>query len=365
MRKTQVALAALALVASTAVFAEVKISGCMDVAVVNDSTGTIVGGQGDGCASQWSLRASEEVGDMRAGINLAQGLNLSSGNVGNGGKGGSGAMFNREANVFIGTEQATITIGTQLNPWIGGALTGGTGLSGVNVPMLNILNPNLGAVGQAGGGFFLGGVGVSGATNGVSYSVFSTVDEPSYTAGAQGTGTTADTVTSSKDRVMAANIGTSVGSVNVNFAYESHTNLASSTAANQVDYRNIALSANTKIAGVGLTAIITDQQQQAGRTGGTVFGVGGASLSGTAFGANYALSDAMTAGIMYAKNDVANAEGKMLAAYGNYALSGRTSVYAIISNFKNAYLINNAGNAGSYTTAKNTDLISVGIQHSF
>ena len=363
MRKTQVALAALALVASTAALAgEVKISGCMDVAVVNTDAGTIVGGQGDGCASQWRLQASEEVAGMRAGINLEQGLNLYNGNVGNGGTTGSGAMFNRAANVFLGTETATITVGTQLNPWIGGALTGGAALSGINVPMLNILNPNLGAPAQATGGFFLGGASISGSANGISYTLFSSVNKAGYTAGTQGTAPAADTLTAQNDRVVAGSIGTSLGDVNLNVAYESHSNNAATT---KVGYRNIAVSANTTVAGARLTAIWTDQKQDAGKTGGTIYGAGSATLSGLALGASYPLSDALTAGVMYAKNDYTTA-GKMTSVYANYALSGRTSVYAMFSDFKNAYLLNNAGSANSSaTTATNSSLISVGMQHSF
>ena len=361
MRKTQVALAALALVASTAALAEVKISGCIDVAVVNTDDGTSIGGQGDGCASQWRLQASEEVAGMRAGINLEQGLNLYNGNVGNGGTTGSGAMFNRAANVFLGTEAATITVGTQLNPWIGGALNGGAALSGINVPMLNILNPNLGAPAQAGGGFFLGGASISGAANGISYTLFSSVNKSSYTAGTQGTAPAADTLTAQNDRVVAGSIGTSLGNINLNVAYESHSNTAATT---QVGYRNIAVSANTTVAGARLTAIWTDQKQDAGKTGGTIYGAGSNTLSGLALGASYPLSDALTAGVMYAKNDYTTA-GKMASVYGNYALSARTSVYAVFSDFTNAYLLNNGGTASDYTVAKNTSLISIGMQHSF
>jgi hypothetical protein len=360
MKKTQVALAAMALVASTAVLADVKISGCMDMAMVNTGTGTVLGGGGDGCASQWRLQASEEVAGMKVGTNLEQGLNLSTGAVANGGP--SGAMFNRAANVYAGTETATVTVGIQTNPWINASATGitGAGGNGVFVPMLGILNPNLGAPGQSTGGFFLHGISVSGSSSGVSYSVFSTVEKDSFTAATNTGNASTYTAAVTKDSVVAGNVGFSLGGVNVGLGYESHKN--SQTTA-LTDYNNMVIAANTTVGGVRLNGLYSRQSQAAGSTGGAVYGAGGADQTGWAIGASMPVSDALTVGVTTAKNDATTAIS-MTAVSANYALSGRSSVYANVASFKNAIFKNNAGSAEGLT-AYSDSLLSVGIQHSF
>ena len=360
MKKTQVALAALALVASTAALADVKISGCMDIAAVNTTTGTVLGGAGDGCASQWRLQASEEAAGMKIGMNLEQGLNLSTGAVANGGP--SGAMFNRQANVYAGTEAATLTLGLQTNPWINAVATGitGAGGNGVFVPMVGVLNPNLGAPGQSTGGFFLHGASVSGSSSGVSYSIFTTIEAQTYTAATNTGNASTYTAAVTKDAVMAANVGLSLGSINLGLGYESHKN-SKTTAV--TDYSNMVVAANTSIGDVRLNAAYSRQSQASGSTGGTVYGAGGADQSGWAFGASMPLSDALTVGVTHAKNDATTAI-KMTALSANYALSARSAIYANFASFKNAIFKNNAGSAEGLT-AYSDSLISVGIQHSF
>jgi len=360
MKKTQVALAALALVASTAVLADVKISGCLDVVAVNTGSGTVLGGQGDGCASQWRLQASEEVAGMKVGTNLEQGLSITSGAVANGGP--SGSMFNRAANVYAGTETATVTVGIQTNPWINASATGitGAGGNGVFVPMLGILNPNLGAPGQSTGGFFLSGVSLSGTTSGVSYSLFSTVDKESFTAATNTGNASTYTAAVTKDSVVAGNVGFSVGSINVGLGYESHKN--SKTTA-LTDYNNMVVAANTTVGDVRLNALYSRQSQATGATGGVVYGAGGADQTGWALGASMPVSEALTIGLTHAKNDATTAIS-MTAISANYSLSSRSSIYANAASFKNAIFKNNAGTAEGLT-AYSDSLVSVGIQHSF
>jgi hypothetical protein len=360
MKKTQVALAALALVASTAALADVKISGCMDITAVNSSSGTILGGAGDGCASQWRLQASEEIEGMKVGVNLEQGLNLSSGAVANGGA--AGTMFNRQANVYAGTEAATVTFGVQTNPWIGATATGitGAGGNGVFVPMVGILNPNLGAPGQSAGGFFLHGASVSGSTSGVSYTLFTTIEAQSFTA-ATNTGNAATyTAAATRDAIVAGNVGFAVGGINLGLGYESHKN-SKTTAV--TDYSNMVVAANTTVGSVRLNGAYSRQSQASGSTGGTIYGAGGADQSGWAIGASMPLSDALTVGLTHAKNDATTAI-QMTAVSANYALSGRSSIYANVASFKNAIFKNNAGSAEGLT-AYSDSLIAVGIQHSF
>jgi len=136
MKKTQVALAALAMLASSAVLADVAVKGCVDAAIVSTDAGTVLGGAGDGCASQMGFYASEEIGDMKASINLETGFSTNNGAIGNGGNTSSTGVFNRLANVGLGTKAATVTLGMAKSAWIeaaGGGLTA-YGMNGIGVP---------------------------------------------------------------------------------------------------------------------------------------------------------------------------------------------------------------------------------------
>ena len=137
MRKTQMALAAVALVASSAALAQVTASGSVDIGVgtfnsagapgTND-TGLQEGAVNGG--SIFTVSGSDDLGGgMKASFTLQHGFNAATGAISNGGNvGADNATFNRQANVALSGAFGTITLGNQLNAYIPGAA--GTTLPG-------------------------------------------------------------------------------------------------------------------------------------------------------------------------------------------------------------------------------------------
>jgi predicted porin len=116
MKKTQVALAALALVASTAALAEVKISGILDFGV-GQTTGhgnyMEQGAWSD--HSSLTISGSEDLGGgMKSFFVLDQGFNQQ----GKADNGGNGTLFSRQTLVGLSGEFGSVSAGQQLSPYI-------------------------------------------------------------------------------------------------------------------------------------------------------------------------------------------------------------------------------------------------------
>ena len=94
MRKTQVALAALALVASSAALANgVSIYGNVDAGILSTGGKTAFYGGGNNATTLMGFRGSEDLGGgLKAGFNLEAGLDLSKGQSGANG-GGNGNLL--------------------------------------------------------------------------------------------------------------------------------------------------------------------------------------------------------------------------------------------------------------------------------
>jgi len=156
MKRTQIALAAVALVASTAAMAEgVTLYGTVEAAVEQStSNGTYLNGAGAFVAgNNFGIKGSEDLGNgLKANFTLQQGLNLNQGTADNGG--GAGSTFNQVASVGIGGDFGTITLGQQLSPFIA-TIAGGTAGNGnffVNTILMGGSAAN-GGDNQAGGFF--------------------------------------------------------------------------------------------------------------------------------------------------------------------------------------------------------------------
>ncbi len=376
MRKTQVALAALALMASTAVLANgVKMAGCVDASIVNTDAGTTLGGAGDGCASQWGLYGSETIGGLKASFNLEGGLNTANGTTGNGGSASNtSSIFNRLANVSVGNEQATVTLGMAKSAWIeaaGGGLTA-YGMNGVGVPALAILNGNLSGTSQS-GGFFVGNLaGVSGNVGGISYNVqTSIVKSSTSSAWVQTAASTGSTVVSgANDEYTALRLSAPAGAAMVNFGYENRKNApATAITAGNIDYTNWVASVALPLdGGFSLNAAYAKQSAGAGQTN-TTYTAGknvAGNQTGYILGAGYKMSDAIGFGLTYAKN---NGNTSMIAASAQYNLSGNTALYANLADFDSAVVLNNAGNTQTFATGTTTTytgkVFSVGMHHAF
>ena len=127
MKKTQVALAALALVASTAALADVTVYGAVDAAVAhsNGGKGTYFDGTGSWTApSHLGFKGGEDLGGgMKASFQLETGVSLNNGAATSGGSGGThsatyGALMTRVATVGLSGDFGSVTLGQQLSPYI-------------------------------------------------------------------------------------------------------------------------------------------------------------------------------------------------------------------------------------------------------
>jgi len=129
MKKTQVALAALALVASTASLANVTVYGAVDAAVVNanNGNGTFFDGTGAWTApTHLGFKGSEDLGNgMKATFQLETGVSLNNGAAVSGGSASPssstrtfGGLFTRVSTIGLSGDFGSLTLGQQLSPYI-------------------------------------------------------------------------------------------------------------------------------------------------------------------------------------------------------------------------------------------------------
>jgi predicted porin len=216
MKKTQVALAALALVASTAALADgVKVSGQIDVGVGHTTNVGSYMEQG-GWADNSNIGFSGEEtlgGGMKAFFNLTSGFTQN----GDPGNGGNGTLFSRESLVGLSGDFGTVKLGQQLSPYILSHAITQAGTSGGFWVNRIIMGGGLGAaaVGAGDGAFQRGGFFIP---NAVSYTTPSvngwSVTILSNTANGARDGAMADTTTDA-DKYTAANVIGAIGPINV------------------------------------------------------------------------------------------------------------------------------------------------------
>ena len=230
MKKTQVALAALALVASTATLADgVKVSGQMDVGL-GHTTG--VGGymEQGGWAdnSNITFSGSEDMGNgMKAFFTLASGFTQN----GDPGNGGNGTLFSRESLIGLSGDFGTVKLGQQLSPYILSYAISQAGTPGMFWVNNFIMGGGLGnvAVGAGSGAFQKGGFFIPNAFSYTTPSVNGwTATFLTNTANGAKDGAMA-TTTSDADKYMAANVIGTVGAINVTAGYQSRGSSYSST----------------------------------------------------------------------------------------------------------------------------------------
>jgi predicted porin len=353
MKKTQVALAALALVASTAALADgVTIYGTLDAAVAR-TTGhsTYFSGAGAMVAgNNIGFKGSEDLGNgMKASFNLEAGIDLN-GNSNNGGGATAcaaanpgacnGSIFSRLANVNLSGEFGGITAGMQLSPMV--AAYAGTGTLGNGHFFVNyIANAGGAAVNTAGAtsgtyyeGFFI--------PNAVTYTSPSmggfTLNAMTQTKTGNGRGTVADGVDT--DSYQAYSLTGAIGQINIAAAYDTRKTL----------YSTSMIAANTsfgplKVAG----SVYSTKTDGADR-------VGSYSVEG-----GYALSDALNVGLQYGKIDATN-EQTLTSVFAKYALSKRTGLYATYITGKN---ISSSFDTRGQAYSGNNNTTAVGVTHSF
>jgi predicted porin len=339
MKKTQMALAAVALVASTAAMAQVTMYGAVDTSVVGGSgINANMDGTGNWNGTIYGFKGSEDLGGgMKAGFALENGFSAATGAQANGGMPSgdvttaSGVdrtatrVFNRQANVSLGGEFGTVKLGLQLSPFIAGSLGGYVNNNeSFYVPALVMGSASpTGTSGGDTGGFFI--------PNAVSYSV---------TAGGISASVLGQLSNGTQNQeYTAATAGTSFGDVSVNASYQSR----GSTADGYTSYN---LNAATTVAGLKVAGGYTnhDPKASAGVTS-TTYNVG----------AQYPLTESLNASLQYASST----GSKSLANIGlQYNLSKSTYVYGTIAQGTNTTVLY-AGGPASASTAKTGYAIGV------
>ena len=349
MKKTQFALAALTLVASTAALADgATVYGTIDAGVANTTgsnnttKGTAFSGAGGWVAgNNIGFKGSEEIeGGLKATYQLESGFNLGSGTVDNGGN--DNGLFSRTATVGLSSEMGSLTLGQQLSPYILAQAMGtaGNGHFFVNRIVMGggFGNAAVGAANNATSGFFVSNA-VAYSTpsiGGVSATVLQTARN-GVQSGAQVTGRPQDAYT-------AAIVNGSFGGVNVAFGYQDRQNTI----------KGQTLSASYSMGPATLSGNYTKSTVEAA----TAVNSYSASVA-------YSVSTPLTVSLQYARNNLASAQ--TLSNLGaQYSLSKRTSVYATYGRGTNGAQ-SNYDYRGSYNTTStaSSTTIAAGVAHSF
>lgn len=337
MRKTQLALAAVALMASTAAMADVTVYGNLEAAVVSPNNGgrTSFAGSGEMGATAFGLKGSEDLGGgLKAGFNLESGITLQNGRNDNGGTNG---LFTRAANVSLGGEGVgTVTAGLQISPFIL-SYVNSLALAGNNFLVSALVNASAadgGGTGNNGtGGFFI--------PNAISYSnSFGPVSASILTATHNG---------ADNNKYTGANASVSLEGLNLTVGY----------ADRKSSYKNLVVGGTYAIAGIKLAASYIDNDNFTGNDSKT-----------TTVGASYPLTGATTVGLNYAKTRVANSniDPSLANLTVTHALSKRTSLYAYFNKGSDGSPVTyqqSSGNAVTFPGTKPDSAIAVGVAHTF
>ncbi len=348
MRKTQVALAALALVAATAALADVKVWGILDGGIASSSGKTEFFGAGNNGTTQFGIMGSEDLGNgLKASFNLTSGINIRNGAMGDNG-GGNTNLFNRGASIGVSNETFGLTIGNQFSNAVlaGGFVTGGNavGGDGINVPAaVRLFGGKPGAYDSAAN---------AAGTNTLGSSVFFIPQALQASFSAAGfSGNVMYRVvdkSATESGYMGATLSTSVAGANVSVGYEE----GSYTTASY-NYKSTFIAGNTSIGDVRLNAAFSNN-------------TGAAKSNAYVLGASMPLVGALSGSVNYANGT--DAQGSQTGVSLEYALSKQTMTYVNYLSFSKA----GGGNVGSTAIANDANLsitgkslLTVGLRHAF
>lgn len=351
MKKTQVALAALALLASTAALADgVKVSGIIDYGIQNYSgSGTAQTGKGTSFEQGgWSdhssitFSGSEDLGSgMKAFFSLESGFTQN----GDPGNGGNGTLFSRESKVGLSGDFGTVTLGQQLSPYILAHAVTQAGTAGHFWVNRIIMGGGLGAagVGAGTGAFQKGGFFIA---NAVSYTTPSiggwTATILTNTKNGAKDGAMAAT-TSDGDKYTAYNVSGSVAGVNIAAGYQNRQNTYTSwVAGGTYGIGDLTIGAN-----------ISSHKPE-----------GGDAVGAYLISANYALGNGTSVVGGVARNDLDAAQS--LTNIGlKHDLSKRTFVYLTHNRGTNGAISSLAERGNYAATGRDNNNTVVGVSHSF
>lgn len=353
MKKSNIALAALALIASTAAMAEgVTVYGVIDAGIAKTTgSGTYLDGTGGFNGGNWiGFKGSEDLGNgMKADFQLESGLNTN-GLVDNGGAAGAGdnnagVLFSRVSTVGLSGDFGSVKIGQQLSPYI---LAQAVGTAGNGHFFVNRIVMGGGgsfgnaAVNMGGGNFGMNGFFIPNAVSYTSPAIggFTATVLTSTKTGASGGGVAA---ADASDRYDALMIGGAVAGVNVTAGYQKRKDTD----------RGMTLSASYTIGELTLAGNYTDFKAEA------TTAVKSWSASGS-----YQVMPALSVSLQYARNNL-DAAQTLTNVGASYALSKRTSLYATYGTATNG-AISGYSLRGSYAaTGDRNNTTAAGVIHSF
>jgi len=344
MKKTQVALAALALVASTAALADgVTMSGIFDVGFGHyTGKGNYLEQGAWSDHSSLTISANEDLGSgMKAFVVLESGFTQN----GDSGNGGNGSLFSRESKIGLSGEFGTLALGQQLSPYILSHAVTQAGTPG-NFWVNRIImggGLNAAAVGSGTGAFQKGGFFIANAVQYTTPSIAGwTASLMTNTANGAKDGAMAATTTDA-DKYTAYNISGSVGGINLSGGYQNRKNTYSSYV-------------------VGGTYGIGDATIGANWSSHTP--EGGTKTGAYLLSAAYKLNDHLTLVGGYAQND--NSTEQSLSNVGvKYDLSKRTFVYGTYVRATNGAIAALADRGNYATTGDGNSNAVIGVSHSF
>lgn len=357
MKKTQVALAAVALLASTAAFAaDVTLSGQIDVGVFHTGKdadgvgGTYMEQAGLLDHSSITLTANEDLGNgLKAFAVLESGFNANGGIDNGGTQGNQNALFNRQSYIGLSSESlGTVGLGKQLSPFIlSQALTNfGVGSFWVNRLIVGHAAPALGPV--AGGGNGVNAVGFF-IPNSITYTSPSIggFTVRALTATATGTQFNAltpnDTTDGTNNRYDSLSLSGNVGGAFVSAAWHERKNT----------YSSWTIGGTMQIAdGLSVMAnYINDNNKLDNFT-----------VKSWAVGGKYTLVAGTDAILQYAQGDQED-RVKLINLTLTHALSKRTTAYATAARGTN---VGSAiGNFANDYAGLTNNTYGVGVAHSF
>jgi len=365
MKRTQIALAAVALVASSAALAnDTTIYGSLDVSAVKQ-TGASTGfdGSGNWNGSVLGLKGAEDLGGgLKATWQLEMGLNLGTGAHANGGTSSiatdaTGAndgsarsnIFNRLSNVGLAGEFGSVKLGQQLSPFIAAALNGvANNNESFYVPLLILAGDRSAGMFGAGGDATGGGTTTGGffIPNAVSYTT-PTISGINATFLQQLNAGVAD------DKFYAYNVTAAVGDLNLAYGYQNRA----------ATYKGQTITGAYNLGSATISGGYHTYTPDGGDKVGT-FNIGG----------SYAATDALKVSLQLARND-ATVKSGITNVGAQYSLSKRTHAYVTYSQATGGAAVTYSGRGVAVSTANggtadwgtdgtNTGY-AVGVYHTF
>ena len=337
MKKTQMALAAVALVASTAAMADVTVSGSIDTGVGSYNSAAAPGSNkigfqegGSNGGSALTISGSDDLGGgMKASFTLQTGFDAGTGAVSNGGAVTGNTVFNRQSNIALSGGFGAITLGAQVSSYIAGAT--GTVLPGSIFGAFDV--SAIASQDAAGGG---GNTGGFFTRNAVTYS----------TPDLGGFGLSVQKQLQGNDAASfdgtAASGSASLGDVKASFGYLDRT-----------DRKSWTVGALAPLGPVTASLRYTESDPT------------GATKASTQIrgGVSYALTDSTTLTVQHAANS-GSLKGDLTSIGAVYSLSKATSLYAHYSGASAGWNVSAYGAAAASAT-KGGSAFAVGIATNF